>query len=468
MQLRNQLQYNFILDADSYKLSHRFVYPKNITGMFSYIEPRIAKEIMIPVGIQMWIQKVLTQRITIEMIDEAEAFAAAHGEPFERSDWEYIIEKYDGFIPITIRAVAEGTPVPSQNALVTIECDDPRVFWLASYTETCIQRAVWYPTTIASNDFKIKKSIIAVFNRTGADMANLPFMLHDFGGRGVSSEESAQIGGLAHLVNFMGSDTISGVRAANFYYDIPMSAFSVPASEHTIQTAFGSTSEQQVEYLRAMIRTYGKPNAILSIVIDGYDTFREAAALCTILKDEIVASGAKVVFRPDSGDPLEIVPALLKMQAEAFGYDVNELGYKKIRTVGIIQGDGVDALTIDMLLLKIANMGYRADNIVFGSGGALLQKVNRDTYKFAQKASAIRVNGEWIGISKDPITDPGKKSKAGVLTLVRSTKTGEYRTVERDKPRDEEWVDQMQVVYSNGQTFNRITFEQIRANTGLW
>jgi nicotinamide phosphoribosyltransferase len=277
---------------------------------------------------------------------------------------------------------------------------------------------------------------------------------------------------MAHLVNFMGSDTISGVRAANFYYDIPMAAFSVPASEHTIQTAFGSTSEQQVEYLRAMIRTYGKPGAILSIVIDGYHTFREATALCTVLKDEIVASGAKVVFRPDSGDPLEIVPKLLQMQADAFGYDTNELGYKKIRTVGVIQGDGVDALMIDMLLLKIANMGFRADNIVFGSGGALLQKVNRDTYKFAQKACAILVRNpdgseEWVGISKDPITDPGKKSKAGVLTLARSNKTGEYRTISRNAI-DAEWEDQMQVVYRNGELFNLIKFDEVRANTGLW
>ena len=463
-----QLQYNFLLDADSYKLSHRFVYPKNIKGMFSYIEPRIAHEIVVPVGLQMWLMKVLSKPITVEMIDEAEKFAAAHGEPFDRSDWEYIIEKYDGYIPITIRAVREGTPVPSQNVLITIECTDERVFWLASYTETCIQRAVWYPTTIASSDYKIKKSIIRQFERTGADMANLPFMLHDFGGRGVSSEESAQIGGMAHLVNFMGSDNISGVRAANFYYEIPMAAYSVPASEHTIQTSFGSTAEQQVEYLRTMIQTFGKPGAILSIVIDGYHTFREAAALCTILKDEIIASGAKVVFRPDSGDPMEIVPKLLQMQAEAFGYEVNERGYKKINYVGVIQGDGVDALLIDMLLLKIANLGFRADNVVFGSGGALLQKVNRDTYKFAQKACAILVDGAWVGISKDPVTDPGKKSKAGVLALVRSNKTGEYKTVSRDLPYDGEWEDQLQLVYRNGQIFNKIKFDDVRKNTGLW
>jgi nicotinamide phosphoribosyltransferase len=343
------------------------------------------------------------------------------------------------------------------------------VFWLSSYLETAFQRGVWYPTTIASNDYAIKKSMKRIFERTGADMGLLPFMLHDFGGRGVSSEESAQIGGAAHLVNFMGSDTISGIRAANFYYGSPMAAFSVPASEHTIQTAYGESAENQVEYLRAMIREFGKPGAIVSIVIDGYDTFREAEALCTTLKDEIVASGAKVVFRPDSGDPLDIVPRLLQLQASTFGFDMNEKGYKKIRNVGIIQGDGVDALLIDNLLNKIANMGFSADNVVFGSGGALLQKVNRDTYKFAQKASAILVDSEWKPIRKNPVTDPGKASKAGRLTLLKINMTGEYMTATYDemRPYDSEWDDMMTTVFAYGSLMNEITLDRVRGNTGL-
>lgn len=463
------LNQNPILDLDSYKLSHQFVYPKDITGMFSYIEARSKKDIIVPVGLQMWIQKFLMKPITLINIDEAEQFAAAHGEPFSRDPWEYIHSKYNGYFPVTVRAVPEGTPVPSGNVLVTVECDDPQVFWLASVLETAMQRGFWYPTTIASNDFAIKKSIKRFYEISGADQSLIPFTLHDFGGRGVSSEESAQIGGMAHLVNFMGSDTISGIRAANFYYDSQMSAFSVPASEHTVQTSFGSSAENQIEYLRTMIQKFGKPGAIVSIVIDGYDTFREAETLCTTLKDEIIKSGAKIVFRPDSGDPMDIVPRLLKLQESTFGVTLNSKGFKKVNNVGIIQGDGVDALLIENLLMKITNMHFAADNIVFGSGGALLQKVNRDTFKFAQKASAIKKNDEWIGISKDPITDPGKASKKGRLTLLRSKMTGEYMTAAIGvDPCDSEWEDVMIEVYSYGKQTNKLTLDQVRKNTGLW
>lgn len=462
------LTQNLILSADSYKCSHYAVYPKDISGMFSYIEARSKGDTIVLFGLQMFIQKYLRNPITKDMIDEAEKFLSAHGEPFDRSNWEYILDEYDGYIPVTIRSVDEGVPIQSRNAIVTVECPDPKVFWLASYLETSLQRGVWYPTTIASNDYAVKKSIRSYFETSGADMGMLPFMLHDFGGRGVSSEESAQIGGAAHLVNFMGSDTMSGIRAANFYYDCPMAAFSVPASEHTVQTSFGSSTIDQLDYLRTMIKTYGKPGAIVSIVIDGYDTFREAEALCTTLKQEIIDSGCKVVFRPDSGDPLDIVPRLLKLQEATFGYTMNSKGYKKINNVGIIQGDGVDPLLIDQLLLKITNMHYAADNIVFGSGGSLLQKVNRDTYKFAQKASAILVDGVWVGISKDPITDPGKASKKGRLTLLRSRLTGEYMTADIGTPFDGEWEDVMRVRYTNGQMMNRVTLDEVRKNTGLW
>lgn len=471
------LSINPILATDSYKLSHPFAYPAYVRGMFSYIEARTKQDIIVPFGLQMWLAKVMSTPIHENHIDEAEAFAKAHGEPFKREPWEYIVDKYDGYFPVTIRAVPEGTPVKSGNALVTIECDDPEVFWIVSYIETALLRAVWYPTTIASADYAVKRELTHLYNVTGADKGLLPFSLHDFGGRGVTCAEQAEIGGAAHLVNFMGSDTIEGVRAANFYYDCPMSAFSVPASEHSIECSFGPSEADAIAYIDNMLNQYAKPGAIVSMVIDGYDVYREAQLLCTHFKDKIIASGAKVVFRPDSGDMMEVVPALLKMQAEAFGVTVNDKGFKKVNTVGIIQGDGVDRMTILGLLGKIATMGYAADNVVFGSGGGLLQKVNRDTYKFAQKASSILVqqnNGgiagateSWVGISKDPITDPGKKSKEGRLSTFKHVMTGEISTLDIDKPISNEFTDMMVTVYENGNMFNMVTLDQVRANTGL-
>lgn len=457
------MRFNPILATDSYKLSHAFVYPKNVEGMFSYIEARAeSRNIIIPFGLQMWLEKFMAVPITMADIDEAEAFAKLHGEPFDPSPWIYIVQMRGGYWPVTIRAVPEGTPVPSGQVLVTIECLDPNVFWVCSYIETALQRAIWYPTTIASMDYEIKKDIAHFYRISGADMGLLPFALHDFGARGVSSSESAEIGGAAHLVNFMGSDNIEGIRAANYYYNEEMSAFSVPATEHSVECSYGSTYENEVEYLRETIKNLAKPGGIVSIVLDGYDVYRAATILCTELKDVVISSGAKIVFRPDSGDMMEVVPRILAMQAAAFGTVTNIKGYKKINNVGIIQGDGVDHMSIRSLLGKVLALGYSADNVIFGSGGALLQKVNRDTYKFAQKASAILVDNKWVPISKNPITDPGKKSKAGRLALIRSKMTGELSSAQVNQFDKSQFDDMMVIVYNNGMLCNKTSLKEIR------
>lgn len=479
------ITFNPILATDSYKFSHPFAYPKNVRGMFSYIEARTGgRDIIVPFGLQIWIKEFLTVKVTMEHIDEAEKFATLHGEPFHRAGWEKVISVYDGYLPITIRAVPEGTPVRSGNALVTVTCEDPDLFWLPSFIETALLRAFWYPTTIASMDYAIKREIKRFYEISGCPTEGvdslLPFALHDFGGRGVTSAEQARLGGAAHLVNFMGSDTVEGVRAANFYYNETMAAYSVPATEHSVECSFGSSPEQELEYLRNTITSLGKRGGIVSIVIDGFDVYRAAKTLCTELRDTIINSGAKVVFRPDSGDMFEVVPRILKLQAEHFGVDVNAMGYKKVKHVGILQGDGVDHLSLKTLLGNIVAMGFRADNIVFGSGGALLQKVNRDTYKFAMKASAIAVpvpaedpifTGEqvlrWQGIAKNPITDPGKKSKEGVLTLARHIRSGMVETIRIDRfgkieSLPEGYEDMMATVYDHGKILNETTLAEVR------
>lgn len=460
------LKFNPILATDSYKLSHAQAYPTNVTGMFSYIEARTnGRDTIVPFGLSMWIQKFLSVQVTVEDIKEAAAFAALHGEPFNAEPWQYMIDVYDGYMPVIIKAVPEGTPVPSGHVLVTIECTDPKLFWLSSYLETALQRGFWYPTTVASMDYSIKKEIAHFYRISGADMSMLAFALHDFGARGVSSAETAEIGGAAHLVNFMGSDTIEGIRAANHYYKDTMAAFSVPATEHSIECAFGSSPDEEAEYISHVLNTYAKPGAIVSIVIDGYDVYRANELLCTRFRQQIINSGAKVVFRPDSGDMMKIVPKILELQSAAFGYTITTKGYKKINNVGLLQGDGVDHASIKSLLGKILALGYSADNVVFGSGGALLQKVNRDTFKFAQKASAVLKDGVWVGIAKNPITDPGKQSKAGVLTLVRSRMTGEYMTVNRFNP--DEYTEVLETVYAYGKQYNQPTLAEVRARAAL-
>ena len=406
---------SIITNVDSYKLSHYALYPEGTTGMFSYVEARAKNKQIVPFGLQMWIKKNLLTPITASDIDYGEKLALRHGLPFNREGWEYILRNYNGFLPLKIRAVPEGTIVQSSTPIVTVECTDREVWWLSSYIETSMQRGIWYPTSIASRDLENYKQLKWFYDHGSDNQAMLDFTLHSFGSRGATSEESAAIGGLAHLVFFKGTDDVVAIQAAQDYYGCEMAGYSVVATEHSIQCSYGK--DNQREYFNRVIDTFGKPGAIVSVVMDGYDIMREVDLLCAEFKDKILASGAKWVVRPDSGDMMSIVPAILKKLDATFGSTVNSKGKKVLNQVGVIQGDGIDSLTLGILAQKVFDAGFAPECCLFGSGGGLLQKVDRDTYKFAQKTSAIRIGDVWVDTVKDPITDPGKKSKGGRLTV---------------------------------------------------
>ena len=477
-------KFNLILATDVYKFSHSFAYPENVVGMYSYQEARTKTDVIVPFGMQMVLTKTLANPITMEDIQVAEDFCRKNGALFAREKWEYIVNEYDGYLPVKIRTVPEGTPVRSGNVLVTVECVDPEVFWIASYIETFLLRGIWYPTTIATIGREMKEQFANFYEVSGANKDMLVWAMNDFGARGVTCAEQAEIGGAAHMVNFQGSDTVEGIEAANLYYDCEMaSTFAVPATEHSVECSFGLDEEGEEEYLRHTITHLGRPGGLVSIVIDGKDVYRATRKLCSpefvqLIKD----SGAKIVFRPDSGDMMEIVPWILKQQEEAFGFTLNAKGYKVINNVGVIQGDGIDKLSAFSLMGKIVSMGYSADVFVMGSGGGLLQKVNRDTFKFAQKASAILVKdyfdlswGDahqlvWIPISKDPVTDHGKKSKAGRVSLARKIgETGPDSFVSYDMADGvpDGYVDALVTVYDKGVLMYRITLDEVRKNAAV-
>lgn len=471
----NRLKANLILNCDSYKYAHSAVYARDVNGQkiigaMAYVEPRRKGHLVVPCGMQMLIRKELLDPITMADILEAEEFAAAHGVAFYKEDWLYVLEKYHGFMPLKIRAVKEGMILPSGNALVTIECMDEKVWHLASYFETMLQRGIWYPTTIASNDLK-KYDLLQRYARLTVDddliQPVVRFGLHDFAGRGVTCEEQAQIGGMAHTIFFQGSDTISGIRAANFYYFEHMAAYSVNATEHSVQTSYGP--DHQDEYLHNVLDTYAKPGMIVSIVLDGYDLYREVDRLCTgELRQKIIDSGAKVVFRPDSGEPAEIIKWLLQKLEVSFGFTVNKKGYKVLNHVAIIQGDGINYSMIETLLKLLEAMGFASSNLVFGSGGDLLQNAMRDDLSFAQKLCAVlTIDDVWHPIFKDPVTDQGKKSKAGHLTTVRSRMTGEYSTVIVGQYDTAEFEDMMWDIYDHGVVPNVLSLMDLRYNAGV-
>lgn len=461
-----KLAKNIILNTDSYKVSMFKQYPAGTTGVYSYIESRGGRyDRTVFFGLQAFIKEYLLVPITQHDIDIADEILTAHGEPFNRAGWQYILDKHMGFLPVVIRAVPEGTVVPVKNVLATIENTDPECFWLTTWLETALLRAVWYPTTVATQSYSIKKLILSFLEKTG-DPGLIDFKLHDFGARGVSSMESAGIGGAAHLVNFMGTDTVSGVLYAREFYNAGISGFSIPAMEHSTVTSWGRDSE--VDAYRNMVRQYARPGSILACVSDSYDIYNAARKLWgEELRQEVIDSGAVVVIRPDSGDPETVCRSLVQILHEKFGATKNEKGFWVLNNVRLIQGDGVNESTIRNILGSFMAYGYSADNIAFGMGGALLQQVDRDTQKFAMKCSSVQVNGEWRDVMKDPATDPGKKSKAGRVTL---WKNGGELVSSVDAPKGWSdkavgpWSDALEPVYRNGKLLKEINFDQVRAN----
>ena len=460
-----KLAKNIILNTDSYKVSMFKQYPAGTTGVYSYIESRGGRyDQTVFFGLQAFIKEYLLEPITQSDIDIADEILTAHGEPFNRDGWEYILRKHNGYRPVVIRAVPEGTVVPVKNVLATIENTDPECFWLTTWLETALLRAIWYPTTVATQSHKIKQVILEALEKTG-DPNLIDFKLHDFGARGVSSQESASIGGAAHLVNFMGSDTIAGVLFAREYYSAGIAGFSIPAAEHSTITSWGRDNE--VKAYENMLTNFATPGAIVAVVSDSYDIYNATSKLWgEELRQKVIDSGATVVIRPDSGDPDIVCRKLVGILGEKFGYTTNAKGFKVLNNVRLIQGDGVNEHTIRMILGSFQAYGWSADNIAFGMGGALLQQVDRDTQRFAMKCSSARINDVWVDVQKDPITDSGKKSKAGRIQLWESG--GEYiSAVEQPKGWTDKglgWSNSLVEVFRNGKLVNEISFDEVREN----
>jgi len=320
------MQRNLILDTDSYKASHWLQYPPNTTGMYSYFESRGGRYgSTVFFGLQYLLLEYLQGSVfTKADIDEAAAFMAKHGEPFNLEGWQALLNAHGGKLPIRIKAVPEGAVVPTHSVLLTVESTDPEFFWLVSWLETKLVR-LWYPITVASQGFHIKRTILEYLDETSDDPAGeIGFKLHDFGARGISSSESAGIGGMAHLVNFLGSDTVEGVRYANHYYDADMAGFSIPASEHSTITMWGR--EREFEAYRNMVKQFAKPGALFACVSDSYDLWNVIEnAWGGQLREELEKSNATLVVRPDSGHPASVVLQTLQALERKVGTSTNKL-----------------------------------------------------------------------------------------------------------------------------------------------
>lgn len=460
--------HSIMTNTDAYKVGMWQQYPAGTEFVYSYIESRGGKYAETEfLGVQALAQ-YLAIPITQKQLNFAVKFWEKCGEPFNRAGWQHILDEHEGLLPIRLRAAREGLLIPTKSVLATLENTDPKVPWLTTWVETPALRAVWYPTTVGTLSWSIKQFILSYLEKSG-DPSTIAFKLHDFGARGVSSLESAGIGGAAHLVNFMGTDTMSGVLHIMDTYGGDVCGFSIPASEHSTITSWGR--ENEVEAYRNMVQKFGRPGSTLAVVSDSYDIYNACKLWGTELKDEVIASGATVVIRPDSGDPVEVLPKMMAILEHYYGAPRNAKGYKVLNNVRILWGDGINQQSLETIMRVMVDFhGYSADNFAFGMGGGLLQQLDRDTLKFAMKCSAIGISVpdgrglssmEWRDVFKDPITDPGKASKKGRVTLFKDT-NGEYYSGVEDWQEDE-----LETYLENGVIGFTQTFEQVRANSEL-
>lgn len=462
---------NRVMMSDSYKYSHVDAYEEGVSSMFDYAEVRSSKFFTQTqfATLQYYLKEYFTFPITQYEVDEAYMYLKAHGAPFDKAGWDHIVQELDGRLPIRIRAVQEGKLVPTGNVLFTIESTDARVFWIASWLETTLMK-VWYGCNIATRTYNIKQILMGYAEAT-SDNPFVDYTLHNFGDRGSSSVESAGIGGIAHLINFKGTDNFNAIKYVHKYYSfitIEAIGHSIPALEHSTITSWGKVREFEM-FLNFMEENKGR--AIIAMVMDSYDYFNAVEIITSDKRftDKINSDEYPiVVMRPDSGDPRDIIPQTIDiMEKNNVPYTTNKKGYKVWNKIRIIWGDGINEEAIIAMLNILKERGYSSENIAFGMGGALMQgnestSNNRDTQGFAIKNGSVTINGEERDVFKDPITEPTKKSKKGILGFYYNEETNSYITQRATDPIPNGYEDALYIIYENGEVITEWTFDEVR------
>lgn len=464
---------NAITDVDSYKPSHAFLDPPGVDDKYFHWMPRLGARygFMCLVGMQYVLLRGFVVEVTMDMVREADALFAEHGEPFYREGWERIVTHHGGRMPLRIRAVPEGLAVPVGNAMWDVQLSepDPMLKWLPGWMETKLSR-VFAPSTVATRGRFIKRHILdALIESSDDPMGEVDFKLQCFGSRGATCEEQAALCGFAHLVNFKGTDTVEALRFARHYYGATtMPGFSIPAAEHSTVAIWGR--DREFDCYAHLVRQFlygeatGKKYPLAACVSDTYDFYNAVEngwcgpQLLPLVRD----SGGTVVIRPDSGKPAEVDLRACNIIDRKLGTTRNSKGYKVWPSYyRMIQGDGVNDESIPDIYRELLSNRFSATNLGFGMGGHNLQDFTRDTQRCKLAFSAARIDGAWRGFSKDPKTDPTKASLPGLQALVRES--GEYRTV-RDDPGDPRKDNLMVEVGLNGRLTRTYTLDDLRAN----
>lgn len=411
----------FFFPIDSYKLSHALQYPSGTQKLHCYLSARSAKVYpqLYFFGTEYYLHKLREWAEVIASFCHKPTqkrygqYFAAHGfdtqglvEQFTRLGQYVRVHKR---LPLRIGAREQSQLCDIGDTLLWVENTDDSFFWLPTFVESLLLK-IWYPTTVATKCYFVKQILTDFWKKTSCSpIEGVHYQFHNFGDRGSSSTETAYIGGRAHLALFRGTDNFMASLDADGRTD----GFSIPAMEHSTVISWGRLHEYQA--YENMLEVYKHCHSI-AMVVDSYDTYASVHFITSQLREKIESPEyPTVVLRPDSGDPLRVCTEILRIcERNGVCYDQNAKGYKVMRKFRLICGDAITAETIRLILKHVTERGYSSENMVFGSGGWLMQQDNRDTLGFAYKASAIQRNDQWEDIYKQPITDSQKTSKRGL------------------------------------------------------
>lgn len=482
--------------ADFYKLSHRKQYPKGTTKVYSTLTPRSNKyapysDEIVWFGLQYFIKEYLIDRFNKDFFSKPKDEVISEYSRLvefslgkEYAETKHIKELHDlGYLPIKISTLPEGSLVPMRVPVMTIENTHDDFFWLTNFLETILSTSIWLPTTSATLAYSYRKVLNDYAIKTTGSTSGVEFQGHDFSMRGMSSEQSATVSGAGHLLSFKGTDTIPSILFLEKYYngniEKSLIGASIPATEHSVMCSYGQENEKD---LLTHLLTEVYPTGLFSAVCDTWDFWKLVSEYLPELKETIMSRNGKLVIRPDSGNPVDIIcgtvlnggktpeeKGLVEVLYEIFGGQINELGFKVLDShIGAIYGDSITLEIAKEICEKLYKKGFATTNVVFGIGSYSYQYATRDTFGFAVKATYAIVNNEERMLFKDPKTDSGiKKSQKG-LVVVNKDDNGKFffedNFIDNDEYKSK--TNLLETVFVNGKLIKETSLDEIRTKLG--
>lgn len=482
--------------ADFYKLSHRKQYPQRTTKVYSTLTPRSNKyapysDEIVWFGLQYFIKEYLIDRFNKDFFSKPkDEVISEYSRLVEFSlgkqyaETKHIEELHDlGYLPIKISTLPEGSLVPMRVPVMTIENTHDDFFWLTNFLETILSTSIWLPTTSATLAYSYRKVLNDYAIKTTGSTSGVEFQGHDFSMRGMSSEQSATVSGTGHLLSFKGTDTIPSILFLEKYYngniEKSLIGASIPATEHSVMCSYGQENEKD---LLTHLLTEVYPTGLFSAVCDTWDFWKLVSEYLPELKETIMSRDGKLVIRPDSGNPVDIIcgtvltggktpeeKGLIEVLYEIFGGQINELGFKVLDShIGAIYGDSITLEIAKEICEKLYKKGFATTNVVFGIGSYSYQYATRDTFGFAVKATYAIVNNEERMLFKDPKTDSGiKKSQKG-LVVVNKDDNGKFFFEDNfvDNEEYKSKTNLLETVFINGDLIKETSLDEIRTKLG--